>query len=160
MSILFKFLIAWGVGAVLMLALSFTIYRQSYYYKKAKAESLGVAERPGILSRLVTVAILFAMILFLTLVDLWVASPERYAFGSLLVFNLALVTLLSLFDAVFIDYVLLVVWRPPMLRLTEGLPTRDAMSRHIKLQFTVGWVFKVPIALLAAGLASLITRGR
>lgn len=70
MSVLVKFLAAFAVGAILMLILSFTVYRQSYYYKKAMAEVNGGVEEPGKRSRLVTVAILLAMILFFVLFDL------------------------------------------------------------------------------------------
>jgi hypothetical protein len=145
MSVLFcKSLGAFAVGAVLMLVLSFTVYRKSYYYKKAEAEMLGIAEKPRILSRLVTAIILLAMILF---------------FAFLSVFNLLLAALLSLFDALFIDYLLLVAWRPALLRLPEGQLTRDSMLRHIKLQFTAGWLFKMLIALLAAAFSIVLGAG-
>lgn len=154
-----KSLCAFGVGAVLMLVLSFTVYRKSYYYKKAKAEMVGVAERQGVLSRLVTLMILLSMILFFAVVDLWISSSESYTFVFLSAFNLLLVTLLSLFDALFIDLFLLVVWRPALLRLPEGQPTRDSMLRHVKLQFTAGWLFKVPIAVLAAAFSIVLGAG-
>ena len=160
MSVLFcKSLGAFAVGAVLMLVLSFTVYRKSYYYKKAEAEMLDVAEKPGILSRLVTAMIFLAMILFFAVVDLWISSGESYSFAFLSVFNLLLAALLSLFDALFIDYFVLVAWRPALLRLPEGQPTRDSMLRHIKLQFTAGWLFKVPIALLAAAFSIALGAG-
>jgi hypothetical protein len=151
-----KSLCAFAVGAVLMLALSFTVYRKSYYYKRAQAEMADAAEKPGVLGRLVTLAILFSMILFFVIVDLWIASGGSYTFILLSGFNLALVALLSLFDALFIDLFLLVVWRPALLQLPEGQPTRDSMLRHIKLQFTAGWLFKVPIAVLAAVFAIVL----
>ena len=155
-AIIYKFLAAFIAGAVLMLVLSFTAYRKSYYYKKAQAEAQGVANKPGILSRLVILAILLAMILFITAFDLWVASKGVTSFIFLFALNLLLVTLLSLFDALFIDLFLLIVWRPTLLQLPEGQPTRAAMLRHIKRQFTAGWIFKVPIALVPAILAHIL----
>jgi hypothetical protein len=154
-----KSLCAFAVGAVLMLVLSFTVYRRSYYYKRAKAEMGGVADKPGILSRLVTLMILLAMILFFSFVDLWISSGESYTFVFLFALNLLLVALLSLFDALFIDLFLLVIWRPALLRLPEGQPTRDSMLRHIKLQFTAGWLFKVPIAVLSAAFSIVLGAG-
>ena len=142
-----------------MLVLSFTVYRKSYYYKKAKAEMVGVAEKPGILSRLVTLLILFSMILFFALADLWISFDDSYTFWFLSALNLLLVALLSVFDALFIDLFLLVVWRPALLRLPEGQPTRDSMIRHIKLQLTAGWLFKVPIAFLAAAFSVVLGSG-
>lgn len=142
-----------------MLVLSFTVYRKSYYYKKAKAEMVGVAEKPGILSRLVTLLILFSMILFFALADLWISFGDSYTFWFLSALNLVLVALLSLFDALFIDFFLLVVWRPALLHLPEGQPTRDSMMRHIKLQFTAGWLFKVPIAFLSAAFSMVLGIG-
>jgi hypothetical protein len=154
-----KFLAGWVAGALLMLLLSFTLYRQSYYYKKAQAEMLGEIHKPGILSRLVTMMVLLVMVLLLALFDLWISSGESYSFAFLFALNLLLVFLLSLFDALFIDLFLLLVWRPVLLRLPEGQPTRDYMSRHIKLQFTAGWIFKVPIALLAAAFSFILSAG-
>lgn len=153
-----KFFVAFTAGAVLMLLLSFTVYRQSYYYKKARAEA-GIAGKPSTRSRLVTVAILLAMILFLALFDLWVLSGEERSLIFLAVLNLGLVALLSLFDALFIDLFLLVVWRPALLRLPDGQPTRDSMVRHVKLQLTAGWLFKVPIAILGAAFSSVLMAG-
>jgi hypothetical protein len=150
--LIYKSLIVLVVGAVLMLVLSFTVYRKSYYYKKAQAEMLGVKQKPGTKSRMVTVMIMFAMILILAIADLWISSGKSYSFGFMFGFNLLLIAILSLYDALFIDVFILLVWRPAILRLPEGQPTRDLMIRHIKMQFTLGWLFKFPIAFLSAGL--------
>ena len=139
-----------------MFALSFTIYRKSYYYKRAQAKGNGKAEKPGISSRLVTLMIFLLIVLFILLFDLWISAGEGKSFIFLAVINLLLVALLSLFDAWFIDHFTLLVWRPAFLRLPAGQPTREIMSRHIKLQLTAGWIFKLPIALIAAGIASLL----
>lgn len=154
-----KFCIAFVAGAFLMLALSFSVYRKSYYYKKAMAEAGTSLGKAGIASRLVTLAIFIAMILFLALFDAWVLSGGPRSFASLFALNLALAAALSLFDALFIDLFLLVIWRPGVLRLPEGQPTRDAMLRHVKLQFTAGWIFKVPLAVLAAAFSSALGGG-
>ena len=158
-ALIIKSLSTFAAGAVLMLLLSFTIYRQSYYYKKAKAEANGAAAKPGILSRLVTLMFLLAMIFFFVLFDLWVASDGPYTFVLLVALNLVLVAFLSAFDALFIDLFLLVIWRPTVLRLPPGQPTRESMVHHIKRQFTAGWLFKVPIALTAAAVSSLLGAG-
>ena len=158
-DLVYKFLSAFTAGAILMLVLSFTVYRKSYYYKKAQEEARGNEKKPGILSRLVTVMILLVMILFITVFDLWVSSREAYSFVYLTALNLLLVTALSLFDALFIDLLLLVVWRPALLGLPEGQPTRDSMLRHIKLQLTAGWIFKLPIAVGGAICAVVLGAG-
>jgi hypothetical protein len=158
-SLFFKSVVALIIGAIFMLALSFTIYRKSYYYKKAQAEMSGTAQKTGLSSRLVTLAILLMMILFLGLFDLWVSSSVSFSFFSLVLYNLVFVALLSLFDALFIDLFLLVVWRPKLLGLPEGQPTRDSMLHHIKMQFTAGWLFKVPIAFCAAAISMLFGAG-
>jgi len=158
MNIVWKFLVAFAAGAVLMLVISFTVYRKSYHYKKAMSEA-GLGEEPGLLSRFVTAAFVLVTILFMALFDLWVAAGEARSFWFLSALNLGLVALISLFDALFIDYFLLVVWRPAILRLPEGRPTRDSMLKHIKIQFTAGWIFKVPIAVLGAALSRLLSAG-
>jgi hypothetical protein len=150
-ALLGKLIAALTTGAALMFVLSFTVYRKSYYYQKARAEMLGVAQKPGILSRLVTAGIMLAVVLFFAFVDLWISPDVSDSFALVFALNLLLIVLLSLFDALFIDYFVLLVWRPAFWRLPEGQPTRHQMRRHIKVQFTMGWLFKVPIALLAAG---------
>jgi len=160
MDMLFlKTLTAFAVGAVLLVVLSFTVYRQSYYYQKGRAEAGGTVEKPGMRSRLVTVAILLGMIQFIALFDLWVLAGGMRSFVFLSALNLGLVALLSLFDGLFIGLFLLVVWRPAVLRLPEGQPTRDSMFGHLKVQFTAGWILKVPIAVLAAAPASVLGDG-
>jgi len=157
MSVLLgKLIAALTAGGVLLFVLSFTVYRKSYYYQKAQAEMLGVARKPGVLSRLVTVGIMLSVILFFAFVDLWISPDVSHSFLLVFALNLLLVMLLSLFDALFIDYFLLLVWRPAFWRLPEGQPTRDRMMHHIKIQFTVGWLFKVPTALLAAGFSMVL----
>lgn len=83
-------------------------------------------------------------------------SGEEHAFLFLAALNLGLAAVLSLFDALFIDLFLLVVWRPPWLNLPEGQPTRESMLRHIKLQFTAGWIFKIPRAIVGAVLSTML----
>lgn len=155
MNILIKFLLALVLGAGLLLVQSFTIYRKSYYFKKAMAEA-GLGEKPPARSRLVTLGILLAMIVFFAFFDLWVMAGEARSFVFLAVLNLGLITALSLFDAFFIDYFVLVMWRPACLHMPEGQPTRESMVRHIKLQLTVGWIFKAPIAILGAALSGAL----
>jgi hypothetical protein len=154
-----KSLVAFAVGAILMLALSFTVYRQSYYYKKAEAEMHGIQHKPGILSRIVTVVILLMMILFFVLTDLWISSPELHSFAFFLIYNLILAGSLSLFDTLFIDIFVLLVWRPAVLRLPKGQPTRKQMSHHVKNQLTWGWIVKFLIALLAAAVTIALGAG-
>lgn len=158
-ALLGRFLAALGAGAVLMTVLSFTVYRRSYYYKRHMAEAGVSTKRPGILSRLITVVILLAMILFVALFDLWILSAEPYSLAALAALNLLLVTLLSLFDALFIDIFMLLIWRPAFLHMPEGQPTRAAMERHVKLQFTKGWIFMAPMAIVAAVFARLAGTG-
>jgi hypothetical protein len=149
-----KFLVTFLIGAFLLLVLSFTIYRRSYYYQKAQAEAAGSDQKPGILSRVITVGFLLVMVTFVVLFDRWV-SPDG-GFGFYLGLNFLLVSLLSLYDALFIDWFMLVLWRPAVLNLPPGEPTRERMKQHIKLQFTKGWIFKGLIFVLGAGIAVLI----
>ena len=154
-TILFKFLVGFGCGAALLLLISFTIYRKSYYYQKARAEMEG-EQAPPKKSMLVTLFILLVMVLAIGGFDCWILSDGSRSFSFLFLLNLALITSLSLFDALFIDLFLLLVWRPKLLNLPEGQPTREYMNRHIRIQLTRGWIFKLPLALLGAGAASLL----
>jgi hypothetical protein len=154
MDILLKFMITFAVGAFLLFVLSFTVYRKSYYYKKAMAEAGVSDEKPRRRSQLVTLAMLLVMILFFVLFDLWITPAHAYTFLLLSAINLGLIALLSLYDALFIDLFVLLIWRPSFLHLPKGQPTRASMMHHIKMQFTRGWIFIVPMALAAAALAT------
>ena len=114
-------------------------------------------EKPPARSRLVTVGMMIAMIAFFALFDLWIWGGAARSFAFLAAINLGLVALLSLFDALFIDYFVLLVWRPAILRMSAGQPTRAAMMQHIRRQLTAGWIFKVPIAFLGAVLAVILS---
>ncbi len=154
-TILFKFLVAFVIGAVVFLLISFTIYRKSYYYQKARAEAEG-GEVPAQKSILVTIFILLVMVLSMASFDCWVLSGGERSYAYLLTLNLGLVTSLSLYDALFIDLFTLLVWRPKFFNLPEGQPTREQMVQHIKVQFTKGWIFKLPLALLGPEAAWLL----
>lgn len=154
-SIILKLLAAFTAGALFFVLISFTVYRKSYYYKKARAEA-GAGETPDRKSLLVTLAIMLVMVLSLVGFDLWVLTDEGIGFLRLLIINLGLVSALSLFDALVIDWLLLLVWRPTFLQLPAGQPTQEYMARHIRVQFTKGWIFKIPISVLGAGAAWLI----
>ncbi len=150
-----KYLAAFGIGAILLLIVSFTIYPKSYFYKKMAADYDRRREKPGLSSYLVTILIFACAITLFVLFDIWLLSDNPIPFVFLMIHNLGLAFLLSIFDAFFIDHFILLVWRPKFLNLPPGLPTRAQMERHIRLQFSLGWIFLVAIALSSAGLASL-----
>lgn len=156
--LLFKFLVTFVMGSFLMVLLSFTIYRRSYYYMKAKEQINPTSKKPGILSRLVTVMILLMMVVFLSLFNLWLLLDTPYSFGYLFLITLILIFCISLFDALFIDYFMLLKWRPKLLKLPEGQPTKTYMISHIKKQFTFGWIFKIIIAILAVAFSSIVNQ--
>lgn len=156
MSLTIQFLSAYRSGAALLVLISFTIYRKSHYYRKAQAEASGSAEEKGKGGWIVTVGILLFMVGFLVLFDLWIRPQVGGFFHILAGCTLLLVLFLSAFDAFFIDSFLLIVWRPRILRLPDGFPTVESMRRHVALQFSKGWIFKVPIALTAAVIAAFL----
>ena len=155
MSLFLKFLTAFLLGCVIFLLISFTIYRKSYYYQRARAKAEG-REEPSKKGLLVTLSILLVMALAIGVFDYWILMDSPKRFSGLFLLNLILITSLSLFDALFIDFYLLLVWRPTLLNLPEGQPTREYMHRHIRVQFTKGWIFKLPLALLGAGIGLLL----
>lgn len=158
MSVLiFQFLVAFIVGSILMVGLSFTIYRKSFYYKKAKGQFNSTSQKPGLLSRLVTITILLMMVIFFTGFDLWVLSSKSYSYMMLFLITFFLVTCLSLFDVLFIDYFILLKWRPKFLHIPEGHPTQEYIHQHIKKQFTLGWIFKFIIIILAVSISYIYT---
>jgi len=146
-------------GMVFFLVLSFTIYRKSYYYKKARAEMAGTSTSPGIISRIVTFMTSLVMVFLMFLADEWILSGSDPGIGVLVLVNALLVTLLSLFDAIVIDILILIKWRPAFLNLPEGQPTYAYMKKHVRKQFTYGWLFKIPFILLASFLSFTLDIG-
>jgi hypothetical protein len=160
MSVLLGKLVAVSaIEAILMFVLLFTVYCKTYFYIKAHAEILGITRKPGTLSRYVAVGILVAMILFFALSGLWISSHITYHFVPIYPLNLILIVLLSLFDALFIDFFLLLKWPRLLWGFPEGQPTRDRMMQHIKVQFAVGGLFKIAVVLLAAGFLIILRKG-
>jgi len=156
-ALFLKSFTAFVFGCILFLLISFTIYRKSYFYQKARAKAQG-EEEPSKKSLLVTLFIMALMVLSLGGFNLWVLAGGERSILYLFLLNLGLITSLSLFDALVIDILLLLVWRPSILNLPAGQPTREYMKRHIQIQFTKGWIFKLPMALIGAVIGLLLNR--
>jgi hypothetical protein len=110
-------------------------------------------EKPGLTSYLFTALFLLVAVGLFFAFDVWISNGASFSFIQYSGLNLLLAAFLSAFDALFIDYFILLVWRPSFLAGKEEFPARERMLRHIKLQFSYGWIYKVALALIAAGLA-------
>ncbi|MBN2049271.1 MAG: hypothetical protein JW760_02400 [Spirochaetales bacterium] len=125
-----------------MLVFSFTLYQRLLLLKKSKTGKT--------LLIISYIPVLLVMSGFFVLFDFFTFRGSSVSFSFLFITNLLLITLLSLFDALFIDWIILVLWKPAFIKKSkDDFPKPEKMYKHIVVQFTLGWVFKIPLALIS-----------
>lgn len=74
-------------------------------------------------------------------------------FGWLFLLNLAHYLILFLYDTLVIDYLVLIVWRPAFLRLSNRM-TAESMGEHIGRSWLVGTAAGVVLSLLVTAVST------
>jgi hypothetical protein len=110
---------------------------------KRKIPFVGILTMLIMLLLLVTFVVLFDYSTFFT----W----PGIVFIDVLMTNFVFVLLLSLYDALVIDILVLGIWKPTFLPIPEDV-TLESMKLHVKKQFTVGWIFLLPIILISSAI--------
>lgn len=62
---------------------------------------------------------------------------------------IAYVLVMTTYDSLVIDLLVIGLWRPKMLKIPEGVMTMKDMVDHVKLTYTFGLVFIIPIILVS-----------
>jgi hypothetical protein len=140
----------WGVlGACLLNVIVVMVYRTGLVHTARKRD--GTLKRKIPIAGLLTMlAMLLLIVAFVVLFDSSTFSPHRHpAFTEVLLVNFAFVLLLVLYDSLVIDILVLGLWKPAFLHIAEEV-TLESMVFHVKKQFTVGWLFLVPIILISS----------
>lgn len=152
MDLLINFIIWFFLGAFLILLISFTVYQKSYaFIKLNKKEKLSGNKKT--IGLFFTTLIISLMLCFVTCFDISFFKDQIQVYlWNVFLINLLLVFFLSLFDALFIDLFILMIWKPKILNIPQNRPAIDFMKQHIKIQFSYGWIYKIMLALLGASI--------
>lgn len=149
MKIFYNIVIFFIIGDILILLLSFLIYGK--IQKKYDIDKNN--KKIKLYKKLLSIFILISSSSLIFLFDYFTFYKSGINnFVTILLFNILLVFLISLFDALFIDLFILVYWKPKFLNIDKDKPSLDYMKKHIFLQFTFGWIFKIVIAIIGIGL--------
>lgn len=144
-----NFLTTFFIGSILLIITVVVVYKTKVVY--AAREKSGVLKRKipaaGILSMLFFLSLLLAFLVGFDVVSF--GKPGSYPIAEIILYNFILVTALSLFDAFVIDYLILGCWKPGFLQIPVEVTT-DSMKIHIKKQLSIGWLIKIPLAVISA----------
>jgi hypothetical protein len=140
----------WGVlGACLLNVIVVVVYRTGLVHTARKKDGT-LKRKVPIAGLLIMLAMLLLTVAFIVLFDYSTFSPHQPSgVAEVLLVNFAFVLLLVLYDSLVIDILVLGLWRPAFLHLPAEL-TLESMVFHVKKQFTVGWLFIVPVVFVSA----------
>ncbi len=149
MSHLITTLIWFIIGANLLnisvIIFSYTGILYSKYDKegriKKKVPLMGVLSTISGLVIIVVLLIFYNYFLFKEL--------EQINYIAIFSANFILLFILDLYDALFIDILVIGLWRPKFLKLKDYY-SLESMKTHVKNQFTIAWIIKIPLLLLSS----------
>jgi hypothetical protein len=138
------------LGGLLLLVLVVFVFKTGLVYESRDEQGL-LKKRMSRTGLITIIGVLLLVVLFFFCFD-WFAfqSVDHPPFLIIVLLNGILLLLLDLFDALVIDIVVLGMWKPVWLKLPEQL-TQNSMWEHVKKQWTVGWIIKIPLLFLVTG---------
>ena len=137
-------------GAFLLTIILLIVFRTGIVYSNRKEDGT-LKERMRLKGYVVMGLTLVLILIFFVFCDYLTFRDISPGLMRIFVFNVLLVTSLSLYDGLVIDLWVLGKVRPSILHLSDAV-TMDSMKYHVKKQFTVAWVIKIPLAVMS-GLA-------
>ena len=149
MEQIIKSMLFWFFAGIMLLnATVYLVYKTGIVYKSRNKNGLMKKDMP-ITGSVVTAVFMIMILAFFVLFDYLSLHSFKMGFLQVAAANLVLTLLLSLYDALFIDIFVLAIWKPGFLDIPKEV-TMESMKTHVKKQFTLGWVFKIPIVLISA----------
>lgn len=134
-------------GAFLLTLVVLFVFRTGIVYSNREEDGTLKKEMP--LKGYAVMGLTLVLILaFLVLCDYLAFRDVSAGLVRILIFNMLLITLLSLYDGLIIDLWVLGKVRPRILHLPDAV-TMDSMKYHVKKQFTAAWALKIPLALVS-----------
>jgi hypothetical protein len=149
MNIIVNTMIWFLIGAGLLNIIVLVVFRTGIVYSNRKQD--------GTLKKKIPITGLLSLVIMLVLILIFFLAFDYFTFRNIgqikyiwiLLMNLLLLLLLDFYDAFIIDILVLTKWRPSFLKLSNEL-TLDSMKFHVKKQFTVGWIIKLPLLLISS----------
>jgi|GEM_PF-5797590 len=92
--------------------------------------------------------VLVSFVGWIYLFDAVMISSHKAHFLQILLYNFVFVMMMALYDAFVIDLLVIGVIRPQILNLPETMNMTE-MQKHVKKQFSVGWLFILPIVIIS-----------
>jgi hypothetical protein len=141
------------IGAALFSVFVVFVFRSGIVYT-SRNEDGKLKDKIPIKGYITMALFLLAIVGFFVLANYFGLGRDETSLGFLTLFllNLGLYLLLFLFDTIFIDWFVLIIWRPKFLHLSDQLGS-ESMHEHITKSIPVGMAFGIAIA----GLSSVIS---
>ena len=141
------FALFFAAGCILLLALTFIVYRTRIVHKTRDAT--GQLKRRQSFAGAVTMIVVFVLITAFFVTFQETALQAGAGLIEHIAYTFALLMLLVIFDSFFVDLLLIGRIRPSVLHIPEET-TMQSMKIHVKKTFTAGWLFIVPIMLISS----------
>ncbi|MGD9202519.1 MAG: hypothetical protein PVI26_13230 [Chitinispirillia bacterium] len=157
MNYILNILLWFFIGANLLNIIVVVFSRTGIIYSKynEKGELKKKVPLRGILSSFLMLLVIF---LFFIIFDYFTfGRADSLNFISVLLVNFTLLLLVDLYDAFFIDLFVIGFWKPKFLKLRDYY-TMDSMKTHVKKQFTIAWIIKVPVVLICSSAFYVVSR--
>jgi heme/copper-type cytochrome/quinol oxidase subunit 2 len=142
-------LILWFILSIAILHILLVIfYRTGIVFTNREKD--GTLKKKMPIKGFITMAVFFILIiLFFILFDIYTFSNEPSVdIKTVLIMNFFLLLLFDIYDAIVVDLIILGKIKPKFLHLPKDV-TLKSMKYHVKKQFTVGWILKLPIVVIS-----------
>jgi len=144
-TLIIWFFIGANLLNIVVIIFSYTGLLYSKYDKEGRIKKK--VPLKGFLSTIFGLVII--MILFVFYDYSLFKESEQINYFDILLANFILLFLLELYDALFIDIFVIGLWRPKFLKLKDYY-SLGSMRTHVKKQFTIAWIMKIPLLLLSS----------
>lgn len=152
-----RYIAIWGLaGALVFCLFVFAVFRSGLVFAARKPDGT-LKDRIPLTGVVAMATFLFLLITFFLLANrLGLAAHLAGAsFVQLFLLNLTLFLVLFAFDTLFIDALVLGVWRPSFLRLPQEMGS-SSMAEHIRRSLPIGIISGIILALVTAAISYLL----
>lgn len=150
------YLAIWSlIGATLFCVFVVFVFKSGIVYT-SRNEDGKLKDKIPIKGYITMALFLLAIVGFFVLANYLGLGRNETSLGFLTLFllNLGLYLLLFLFDTFFIDWLVLVIWRPEFLHLSDQLG-RESMREHIIKSIPISMAFGIAISGLSSAISFL-----
>ena len=150
-----NYLLIWGLkGAFLFNFIVLYLFRSRMVYESRGEDGLRKKDSSpkGWIS---TVVFLMVVILFLLTGNYFSLRNFELNFWNIFWLNFGLMIILTLYDSLVIDWLVIAIWRPAFLRLPDDM-NRESMKKHLLITIPVAPVICLAISAMSTGASWLL----